>query len=1125
MSSRVCLAGCIVLIAIMGSLRPARAVAQPPVADPLADGFRHPPAAALPRTWWHWTNGHVTQYGITKDLEWMHRVGIGGMQLADVAAGGGQTIDQPLAFGSPGWLDAVKHAAAEAQRLGLELTIFSSSGWSLTGGPWVTPEQAMKKLVWSTSHIDGGKPVQLKLPQPPDNNGPFRDIGAGGPRRDPTFYADAAVIAFPTPAAESAGADSPPQVTASGGELTAADAARLTDDSYAADVRVRAARDGAAAGNPVAWLHYEYAEPAIAQAVTIAGPGGIPVGRVLASDDGQLWRTLVTLPGAQLYRQGRVRTFAFPLTRAKFFRIEFTAAPLGPGPTMSQEPPQPAEQYALWEARFHAGARVHRWQEKAAFGHLFEYDSVPTPPVAADAAVPHEGVIDLTDKMAADGTLTWQAPPGQWTVLRMGYSLTGAKNRPATPAGSGYEVDKLSREHATAYYEAYAGMLKSALGDLYGKQGLSHMLLDSWEAGQQNWTDQMLAEFERRRGYDPRPYLPALTGVVIDSADASDRFLWDFRRTLADMFADNHYAAMTELLHRDGLESYSEASGVSLEIPEDTLLNKSKVDVPMGEFWVRDLHPRLMYFQDVRGAASAAHAYGKPFVAAESFTGGGYESPATLKRVADYWLSQGINRLVFHTSAHQPLDTKPGNTMVGTHINRNITWAEDARPLMDYFARVSYLLQQGRFAADVAYLLNEGAPSTMPIWGAGTSPAPPAGYDYDFLNADALLNLASANADGELALPAGMHYRVLVLPESRRMRPELIRKLRELVLGGVTIVGPRPVASPSLMGGPDADREAAQLAADLWGDLDGVSRTIRYVGKGRVVWGRPLAEVLAMLQLPPDFAYSAGLDAELAWQHRELPEADVYFVANCTDQPRRVDARFGADGREAELWRPDTGAIEPASYRIASGRTTVPLELAPRESVFVVFRNAAREPSRTIAPPAMETLATIVGPWNVSFPPKLGAPAEIQLDATGPWTDSDLPGVKYFSGTATYAMNFPAPGAAARAGGRVYLDLGDVRDLATVSLNGQIVGTAWKPPFRVDVTAALQDGVNKLEVAVTNEWTNRILGDARVPADQRVLDRGGPGRGGGPGGGLGFGPREPSVSGLVGPVTLLLEAK
>jgi hypothetical protein len=860
-----------------------------------------------------------------------------------------------------------------------------------------------------------------------------------------------------------------------------------------------------------------FAKPFAARAITLAGPGGVPVGRVLASPDGTSFETLLTLPGAQLYRQGRVRTFAFPEVRAKVFRVEMTGAPLNPAATMSQAPAQPAPQFVLAEAIVHAGARVHRAEEKAGFSFLFEYESVPTPEVPAEAAIRRSGVVDLTSRMTSDGSLDWDVPPGKWTILRLGNSLTGAKNRPAVPTGLGYEADKLSPRHMEAYARGYFDPIAAALGPLFGK-ALSHVLIDSWEAGTQNWTDEMVGEFQRRRGYDPRPYLPALLGRIVESAGESDRFLWDFRRTLADMWAEHHYGLLHELLRQRGLRTYSEAAGVSLEIPEDTLLNKSKVDIPMGEFWVRDLHPRLMYYQDVRGAASAAHVYGKRLVAAESFTGGGYESPYTLKKVADYWLAQGINRLVLHTSAHQPEDSKPGNTMVGTHFNRNITWAEQAAPFMTYLARSSFLLQQGLFVADIAYLLNEGAPSTMPIWGAGLLPKPPDGHDYDYVNADVLLHRMSVGEDGRLLLPDGMSYRLLVLPQSERMRPELVRKIRELVAGGATVVGPRPAQSPSLMGQPEADREVRALAAELWGDLDGVSRTVRHYGKGKVVWGLALEETLSSLGIPKDLDCGRGPDAELAWIHRRAGDVDIYYVANLTDRAQRLDARFRVSGREAEIWRPDTSEIEPAGHASAKDATVVPLELSEREAVFVVFRRAATSPfSAQPVAKTTSTLTTLDGAWELRFPASLGAPPLLQLATLEAWTANADPGVKHFSGTATYARSVRVSGEWLRPGSRILLDLGRVADVAQVTVNGKALGTLWKSPYRVDVTGALRRGENRLEIAVTNQWTNRLLGDRLEPAEKKVLGSSGVNPGG-----IGAGANQAAPeSGLLGPVRLL----
>ncbi|SPE37413.1 Glycoside hydrolase family 2 sugar binding (fragment) [Candidatus Sulfopaludibacter sp. SbA6] len=1106
----VCLTAVAGLVALV-----SWALAQGP-GDALEEGFKNPPDSAKPRTWWHWTGGNITKEGITKDLEWMKRVGIGGMHLADVSSGSGQTVEKKIEFKTPEWLDAVRHAASEADRLGLEMTIFSSAGWSETGGPWVKPEQAMKKAVWSETTVEGPRSFAGKLPLPPSNNGPIRNLRSGGGRGgppDPTYYGDSVVLAYRTPPEEAGMQDLHPKATTSSGPL---DAAALLDDDLNTGVAI-AAPEG---GGP-AWLQYEFAQPFKARAISLAGRGGIPVGRVLASDDGANFRTLVEMPGPQAYRAGTVRTYAFPETAAKFYRVEMTAAPLTPAANMNQGPIVPAREFTLTEAVLDSGARVHRWEDKAAFSFLFEYESIPTLPVPATAAIHRSDIVDLTSKMGKDGSLDWAVPAGKWTILRMGYSLTGAKNRPATAAGLGYEVDKLSRKYVEAYFHGYFDSMAQALGPLVGKD-LRYFMMDSFEGGMQNWTDETIGEFRKRRGYDPTPYLPTLAGRVVESAAVSDRFLWDFRRTIIDLLADSHYGTMDEMAHQHGMRIYSEASGISLEIIEDSLLNKSKVDIPMGEFWVRALHPEAMYYMDVRGAASASHIYGKKLVATESFTGGGYEAPYTLKKIGDYWLAQGVNRIVFHTSAHQPLDTKPGNTMVGTHINRNITWAEQAKPFMTYLARNSFMLQQGLFTADLVYLLNEGAPSTMPFWGLGLPPPVPEGYDYDFINADALLNRMSVK-DGRLVLPDGMSYRVLVLPEIDRMTLPVLRKIRALVAGGATVVGPRPVEAPGLTGYPNADREVREIAADVWGDLDGISRTAHLYGKGKVIWGQPLPAILTAEHIDKDFESSSALDSNMSWIHRQAGDTDIYFVANRSDGAQNTEARFRVSGREAELWHPDTGKIEPAGYTIANGRTTVPLDLAERESLFVVFRRPAASTTRARPRTIGTTLATVNGPWKLSFPPNFGAPPEIQVASLESWTANPDQGVKYFSGTATYTKTVQAPQSWFHPGAKVFLDLGTVKDLAEVSIDGKALGILWKAPYRLDATSVLKPGANRLEIRVTNQWTNRQIGDRLAPLEKRVLAPAGSsaagGRGSGPG--FGFGNQTPLESGLIGPVTVV----
>lgn len=904
----------------------------------------------------------------------------------------------------------------------------------------------------------------------------------------------------------------PPNASSSSGPI---DPTLLLDNDLNTSVTIRPATNGGPA-----WIQYEFDTPRIVRALTLAGPGrGIPTGRVLVGNDLTNLRLLLSLPGPQQYRAGTVRTFAFEPITAKVFRIEFTGAPLDPATTMSQAPPAPAQQYALSEFVLHAAGRVHRAEEKAGFSFLYDYESVPTPPVPETSVVPRTGVLDLTAKMAPDGTLEWDVPPGNWTIMRFGYSLTGAKNRPATPEATGYEVDKLSKKHLEAYFRGYFGPLEQALGPLFGTT-LKHVVMDSWEAGMQNWTDEMLAEFKQRRGYDPTPYLPALAGRIVGSAEITDRFLWDFRRTLADMFAENHYGAMSELLSRKGIELYAEAAGVSMEIPEDTLLNKSKVTVPMCEFWLGKMHPDIMYYVDARGAASAAHVYGKQFVAAEAFTGGGYEAPYTMKKAVDYWFAQGVNQIVFHTCAHQPLDTAPGNTMVGTHFNRNITWAELAGPFITYLARVSFMLQQGLHVADIAYLLPEGAPSSQPFWGPGLQPPPPPGYDYDCINADVLLSRANVSADGNLVLTYGISYRVLALPQSRLMTPRLLRKLRELVAGGLVIVGPKPVASPSLEGYPDCDAEVRGLAAELWGDLDGVSRNWHYFGKGVMVWNWAMGDVLARMGVAKDFEYAAPLGVELAWTHRRTTNADIYFVANRSDKPAQVTASFRVSGKAPELWRPDTGQTEPIGYSTSGHRTIVELELERGEAVFVVFRNATTNLTFNLPSRSWTVLATLDGAWTVTFPTNLGGPGQVEFATLESWTTHTNDGIKYFSGTATYEKSFMVPADWFQTGQRIRLDLGEVRDIAEVFVNDRPAGLLWKPPYVTDVTDVMKPGPNRIKVKVTNQWTNRLLGDRIVQPERRVL-RAPTGVGPGP---APRGQQEPPASGLLGPVRLIAAA-
>ena len=1103
------LPGFVCILACSGFLLLASLASPQTTTGSLEAGFKNPPDSAKPRVWWHWMNGNVTKEGITADTEWMKRTGVAGMQMFDGNLGTPQFVDKRLVWMTPEWKDAFRHAGAEADRLGLEMSMAASGGWSETAGPWVKPEQAMKKIVWSETEVTGPKKFAGALPRPPTVNGRFQNMplppdfdfpsnddlpGAKHQAKqapaapDPTYYADTVVLAYKIPEDEVRMADVRPKVTAS---VSGVDLSALTDGDVSRNISLPYESDGGPS-----WIQFEFAQPFRAQAFTISagvasafGGPSIPNGEVQVSQDGKTWMTLVDLPGpGHAFSGFPLRTFSFSPVTGRFYRVVLHAGPLSRFAAMLGLPPARAFQVA--EIEFHGAPQVNRWQEKAAFTNMLEYgDTVATPPLAQSEVVPVDGVVDLTSNMGKDGTLNWDVPPGKWTILRMGYSLTGEKNHPASPEATGYEVDKLSRKHVQDYVKTYVDMISGALGSYFGKS-FRYFLMDSWEASDQNWTENMISEFRDRRGYDPTPYLPVLTGRVIGSADISDRFLWDFRRTIADLLADNHYKVATEYFRTVGVGLYAEAMGVGLPTVGDGLLNKGQVTIPMGEFWVplpgqndTPEHPA-----DLREAASAAHIYGKGIAAAESFTTMPFvpmwgESPFYLKPIGDRALALGINRIVFHESAAQPFvddQHKPGMTLgfFGQNYTRNVTWAEQAVAWNQYLARSSFLLQQGLYVGDLAYYYGEGAPITVPFW-KEIRPAVPDGYSCDWVNTDVLLTRMSVQ-DGRLTLPDGMSYKTLVLPEDvTHLSLPVVEKIRDLVAAGALVVAPRPETSPSLTGQPGADHEIRFIANDVWGPIDGKSVTEHVYGKGRVYWGVPVAQVLMTEKTAPDFDYNRpAIDSELVWIHRHTDDADIYFVANERDRAEDFDTSYRVEGRNVELWHPDTGEIEPAAYLTGSGRTHVPLHLDPFGSIFVVFREKATSPSRTLPRSVSMELTTVNGPWEVRFPPNWGAPPSIKLDSLISWTNSADSGVKYFSGTATYRKDVQALPEWFQSSGKVFLDLGKVKDIAEVVVNGHRVDQIlWKPPYAVDVTSALKPGTNHLEIKVTNLWTNRVIGD------------------------------------------------
>jgi hypothetical protein len=1059
--------------------------------------------------YWFVSDGNLTREGITADFEAMHRVGIRGVLYMEVD----QYVPKgPARFLSPQWRELIQHAVKEATRLGITVNMNNDGGWCGSGGPWITPELSMQMLVWSETALDGPQHFTGTLPQP---------------KTVENYYQDITVLAFPTPASESVRmADRSPKLSY-GADRKSFDSAKLIDGNPG----TVALLPFPSAGQPQ-YLNIEFAEPFTAQALTVALDAWNSAldGALEVSDDGQNFRTV-----RPLTLRWPVSSVNFDKVTARYYRLvlrpqdDWFFQPFGKG-------------IPLGGVELHADLRIEDIPGKAAY---IRQDALVGESLSPAMAVRRDQVVELTSKADSKGQLTWDVPEGKWTVLRIGHTSTGKMNHPAPKESLGLECDKLSK---AAIEVQFTGLLGKLLEDqaAVGGEALTMAHIDSWEVGSQNWTAGFREEFQKRRGYDLLPYLPVLTGRAVESREVSERFLWDLRRTVADLLLENYAGHMREISHQHGLTLSIEAYGGG---PLDEVAYGGRADVPMSEFWTGE-YPHTWN----KEMASSGHVYGRPVVAAESFTAVPNNArwqnhPYRLKPLGDLAFTQGINRFVFHRYSAQPwLDRAPGMTMGpwGIHYERTNTWWEQSRAWLTYLARCQSMLQRGQFVADVACLGSENGPNSFPDR-ESMDPAIPPGYDFDDLPPEALLKQVTVR-DGRLVLESGMSYRVLILAPGRSMTPALLRKIKELVVEGATVVGPRPASSPSLANYPQCDSEVQQLAEELWGECDGISITENRCGTGKVFWGRPLAEVLGELGTRPDFAcHDVAVGEEVRYIHRNLEGDDLYFVASAVPEARRFLCAFRVKGKRPQLWWPDTGRTETvAVYDEGDGRTLIPLALDPCGSVFVLFRAGAApladrvvsirrggvELSGLPAKPAPETqlqqesvalypnsggsagyrlevaqagtyeLKTaagralnaripelsnpieIGGPWELEFPKGLGAPERVTLEQLISWTDHPDPGVRYFSGTATYRRKFEAPARMLGKDRALYLDLGRVSVIAQVKLNGHDLGILWKPPFGVDVTAILQAGENDLMVSVVNLWPNRLIGDEQLSSDR-----------------------------------------
>lgn len=909
--------------------------------------FQIPPEEAKTQVWYHWLNGNLSKEEITSDLEAMKSIGIGGFRVFNAAEG---TPAGSATYYSEEWWEMLIHTKKEAKRLGLEMCVMNGPGWSASGGPWNTPENAMQEVVWTEKQISGPSEFKGKLSIPKPALGLERDM-----KRDTIinlryymprdhvrgYYNDIALLAFPTPK----------------GEI-----------------------------------------------------------------DGKPYL-------------------------------------------------------------------ISRWWEKAGYSKMAKFirDKRQVPQAEV---VDFDKIIDLTDKLDKDGNLHWVVPEGNWTILRVGYQPTGRSNHPAPKGGKGLEVDKMSVKAVDIHWNASVMKMLEA-GEADEKRAITSVTIDSYEAGHQNWTKGFEKNFKKVNGYDICKYLPAITGRVVVSTDVTEKFLWDFRKTISDMISNNYYKRFQTLSHKSDLRFAAEGYG-NFGNTDDFTIGKY-IDVPATEFWA---YKSNHHGGIAKLSSSSAHIYGRKIVGAEAFTGAPEKvfetSPRDIKAQGDWFYCNGINQFWLHGYTHSPYKQEPGLLLgsYGSHFNRHNTWWKYAKPWFDYMARCQYMLQQGNPKNDVLYYVGEDAP-VDPESKEDLHPSIPYGYDYDFCNRDILESVKVRN--GMLVLPNGLEYAVLTVLDSEHIRPEVLKVLEKLIKNGAIVVANKPTQVPSLNDADEAIAEMEKLTARIWGKSDGKTVLKNKYGKGVVYSSESISNACKENNILPDFEFSLENAAQygetlfpgngIEFIHRKTAKTDVYFVSNQHYKSKTIKAKFRIADKLPELWDAETGRIitAPEYMKLDEGGMEVTLRLEEAGAVFVVFRKTLVEESVNNFKPTKEIAKlTFNKDWNVSFEGS-GAPEPMVMKALMDIAKHDNADVKYFSGTIIYKNTINVN--ELKEGVKMTLDLGEVNVAAKVFVNGQSVGTLWKRPFRIDVTDVLKIGMNDFKVEVANLWINRVIGDQELPDD------------------------------------------
>ena len=1008
--------------------------------------FVNPNRVHYPETWFHYIGGNVSHEGITADLEAIASAGISGVQLFHGQFGGQwPATTEDIQCMSENWDAAVRHTAEECKRLGLRFTMQNCPGWAMSGGPWIKPENAMRTIVYSRTNITG-KDIQTNLPVPQPNKEDWRD------------YRDITVLAFPTPEGDTGKPLELKEVKGNGKYAWKELMTGKTNNINFLPVKE--------ADEPN-WVEVKFAHPTTLRSIELPCVQGmnhamsfepnVHVNAYAILADGSKKQIVdADMPQAS-WQDRHPITLACPeVPDAIGCRLEFRNAY-----HMNLTP------IKLWSA-----AHKNSWQSEAAWDLRSYERSADDIMQNPNAYLASEDIIDITQHMTSDGKLAWNAPKeSAWTILRIGHVNEGRKNAPAPPAGTGWECDKLSTEGPEAHFAGYIGRLTD--GALQGGM-LNGMLLDSWECYSQTWTLKMEQEFNERKGYALRSWIPAIFGYVIDNPETTSRFLRDWRSVIGDLFANKFYRRMAELGHEQGLTVVYETAGGDV-FPADIMEYFKHADFPMCEFW----HPYTtgyvgsLNFKPIKPTTSAARLYGKPRVAAESFTSFDLhwnEHFEFLKDYADYHFIEGVTHNVFHTYTHNPQINflPPGTSMgskIGTPFLRGQTWWPYMKEFTTYLARCSYMLERGQSVSDVLWYLGDEIShkpdQEYPF---------PAGYKYDYCNPDVLLNRLSVK-DGKVVTPEGLSYKFIWIPENKRMLPETLERLYTLLEEGATIVANAPKSLATLAGGDEAQRRFDNAVKSIWENaIDG---NITNIGKGRLLTNVSIEKAIELLDIKQD------VQGNVRWLHRHVKGADWYFITPEKQQSFQGKVKFLAQGG-AEMWNPITGEITPIHAERDGEYATIELDLPKAGSCFIVFNH--NKGQKNVEKVQLANTQSIDNKWTLQFPEGWGAPAELEMESLAPWCALPMSDEgKAFSGSATYTTTFNWSGE----NKQVTLDLGKVSMIAEVFLNDQKVRTLWCTPYEADITEFVKEGENKLQIKVTSTWFNRLVYDASLPEAER----------------------------------------